>query len=242
MSRTTVDPICRDALILEQPRRGYRFNVDSIILAHFLFTALEQPPGRLVDLGAGCGVVGLLLARWWSSSKVMLVELQQELFELARSNIQRNQLERRVCCKNCDLREIERWSTELSDLILCNPPFFKLGHGRTSPNPQVAMAKHEVACTLEQLLTAASGALAPTGVIGLIFPHDRVDELLQVVSQVGLSPLLQRPVIPLPDRPPTRALFLIGAEGGPMRQLPPLMVEKQPGRYSAEMDRILGDA
>ncbi len=241
---TTLDPICRGALILEQPRRGYRFNVDSIILAHFLLTRLKKPPSRVIDLGAGCGVIGLLLAHWWPDSEVLLIELQEELYGLAQANVHRNQMATRVCCRHGDLLDAGLWNRPHPDLILCNPPFFKLGQGRTSPNPQIAMAKHEVACTLAQLLAVAAGALSPAGVLGLIYPHERLEELHLALQPAGLQLILYRPVIPLPDRVPSRVLLLLGPDGdnkSKYHELPPLIVEDQPGSYSIEMAQILGD-
>ena len=235
----TTDSICRGEVVLRQPRHGYRFNVDSVILAHFCAGAVA-PPARAVDLGAGCGVVGLLLASRWPRCNVVLVEIQPELALLAQRNIVDNNMEDRVshCC--ADLREPASWCTEPPGVIVCNPPYFKQGSGQLSQNRQLAVARHEVCCTLEELLAAGADVLPDMGSVGLILPAARRPELLRSMQPVGLGAKLIRAVRPLPDRQFTRILVLAsrGRQGAPEEQ-PELLVEQRPGVYSEEMERIL---
>lgn len=228
--------------MLRQPRRGYRFNVDALLLADFAAHMTEPPPLSAADLGAGCGVVGLLLARRWPPPATLrLVELQPELAELARHNCRQNGLARRVSVVEADLRQTEHWSDGAVDLVVSNPPFFPRGSGRPSPNPQVARARHELTCTLEQLLAAIHRGLRPGGRWALIFPAHRLAELRRTAEARGLALGCWRPVLPLPGRPANRVLVwgVNSPVARPVERLDELVVERSPGRYTAEARRIL---
>ncbi len=236
----TRDSICRGALVLRQPGGGYRFNVDSVILAQFCVRALDEEPREVVDLGTGCGVVGLLLARLWPGCRVRLVELQQELADLARLNVQDNELNSRVEVQRADLRDPASWPGAAPDLLVSNPPFFRLGAGRQSRHRQVAVAKHEVSCTLEELVDAAAASLVAGKSLALIHAADRRDEVLEQLRRRALAPCLVRMVRPLPGREHTRVLVLATkTRAGACEELPELLVEQRPGRYSAEIEAAL---
>lgn len=234
----TIDTVCRGELTLAQPRRGYRFNVDSVILADFAHKHAPVPR-CVVDLGAGCGVVGLLLARRWPDVRVVLVELQQELAELAAGNASRNGLAGRVEVLQGDLRQAESWRVHRPQLVVTNPPFFRTEVGRASPNPQIAVAKHEVNCTLEQLLEACAAGLGPQGAVAMIHAHERLDEIIDGLQRHGMGPRQIRGVMPLPGRPCTRVLVHAARGDARPEQLPPLLVESRPEVYSPEMRHIL---
>jgi len=239
--KTTLDAICRGELILEQPRRGYRFNVDSVILASFVTGVVDPIPHEVVDLGAGCGIVGLLLAGRWPGCRVTLVEIQPPLAELARSNASRNRLDHRAQVHCADLRRPHQWGAGSPSLIVSNPPFFKAGSGRASASREVGLARHEITCTLEELLSACNQVLAPGGQVALIHIAARCEEIIDLMKRHRLGRRHQRMVRPLPDRPFTRVLMLAeaGADDDP-REHAPLLVEERPGVYSAEMESILG--
>jgi tRNA1Val (adenine37-N6)-methyltransferase len=249
MTRSTRDAICRGEITVLQPEEGYRFNVDALILAHFAFTSADAEPSAALDLGAGCGVVGLLLARRWPTCRVLLVELQAELVALAAENIELNGLAPRVESLRADLRDLDAWAPRWEALgrgrrtIVVNPPFFRLGEGRPSPDRQVAAARHEVSCTLEQILGACSAGLQPGDSVAMIHAARRRGEVLEGLAETGFGACLVRGVKPLPRR--SSARILVHATRGASRsahEVPPLVVEEEPGRYSEEMKRALGES
>ncbi|MBK8481314.1 MAG: methyltransferase [Proteobacteria bacterium] len=254
----TDDAILRGRLRLLQPARGYRFNLDALLLAHFAAAVVPQPPTLVIDLGAGCGVVGLLLARRWVRSRSRLVERQPALARLAAKNAARNGLAGRVRVLLGDLRDSGQWrprATAARVLAVCNPPFFRLNSGRFSPDPMVAGAKHELTCTLAELLQASADGLRPGDTLALIHLATRQDELLRALPEHRLQPLRSRIVLPAPGRSATRVLVLArrradssaderraSTHAGPRRiEDPPLVVHCAPGVYSAELRQLLGD-
>lgn len=243
---TTVDEVCRGELQLEQPRRGYRFNIDAVLLARFAGARTSGVPEHVVDLGAGCGVVGLLLARAWPACRLTLVEMQPPLAEACRRNAERNGMAGRTRVVEGDLRDTAGWAGDLGDasLAVCNPPFFPLGSGRVSERPEIAAARHEVHCTLDELVGACAAGIPSAGTLALIHDAARRDELLETLARAGFDACTLRPVHPYAERPATRVLVHAArAAGGArfLRELPPLVVNDEASRYSAEVRRWLGE-
>jgi tRNA1Val (adenine37-N6)-methyltransferase len=243
VNETTVDAICRGEILAEQPRFGYRFNVDSVILAHFVSTFIQEHGPEVVDLGAGCGIIGLLLAKRWPNAHVVLVEIQEELALLASRNIQHNNLESRVevCFK--DLRAAENWSGVLPSLVVCNPPYYPVHSGQQSPNVQIASARHEIHCTLNELLLAVETGLPRGGHFAIVYAYSRLNELLAGMKAHAICPAAIQRIIPSVNRPCSRIL-LWGIRGGsqaPLRELEDLVIWRASGVYSEEMSRMLGD-
>ena len=239
---TTVDPILRGLLSLEQPRHGYRFNIDALLVADFARRRIGPPPS-LVDLGAGCGIVGLLLARWWSGCRVLLVERDHELAQLAASNIRRNGLERRVVLVEGDLREGAWAAPNAPAALVSNPPFFRVAEGRVSPNPMIAAAKHEITCSLEDLVAAAA-LLEPGAHLALIHAAGRREELGARLIDAGFGGLQLQSVIPVAGRAASRILVSARrgmSQRGRPEELEPIVVNDPDGRYSPQVEQLLAE-
>jgi tRNA1Val (adenine37-N6)-methyltransferase len=242
----TRDSIGRGRLVLYQPRRGYRFNVDSVILAGF-----ASPPGRRVcDLGTGVGIVGLWLAG--EGASVTGVEIQPALAALARQNAEENGLAGRFEVVVGDLRTYAPPADgPRFDQIVSNPPFAPHGRGKVDADPVRAMARHELAMRLVDLFAAAGRLLGPRGRIDVIHRADREGELLEAARAHGLWPLRLRRVVSRPGERPTRVLFEArrpagaGAAEDTAPELivdPDLVVHTEGGGYAPEVARLLGDA
>jgi tRNA1Val (adenine37-N6)-methyltransferase len=245
----TVDSVLRGELALAQPRHGYRFNVDALLVAHFALTHVPREPEVVVDLGAGCGVIGLLLARRWPACRVVLVELQPELARLAERNVVRNGLASRVHVVCGDLERADSWrcSQQGPVLAISNPPFFPMSSGRLSPNPMVARAKHEVSCTLSGLVAACDKGLRPGDMLVLIHDARRRNDLVGFLEAAGLRVGRVRMVAPFPHSDPHRVLLSVERleDNGLARpgwvEEPILVVHERPQVYSAELAAMLGD-
>ncbi|MFN3480443.1 MAG: tRNA1(Val) (adenine(37)-N6)-methyltransferase, partial [Thermodesulfovibrionales bacterium] len=163
----TLDSI-RD-IKLYQPRAGYRFSVDSLLL--FNFVNLQRAK-KIADLGAGSGIIGILLAKKYNESTVCLFEIQPALFESARRNIEINSLQERVEALNVDMKEIPSLYPSLRsnfDIVVSNPPFRKIRSGRINPDKERAMARHEIAIDLQGLVAVSEFLLRPGGRLFIIY-------------------------------------------------------------------------
>lgn len=226
---------------VDQPANGYRFSIDSVLLADFAATFCGR---SALDLGTGSGIVLLLLARRCDTLKNGVgVEIQRQLWEFASRNISENGLGGRLSAILCDFREgIPGLTPHSFDLVVCNPPYRKVGEGRRNPDPGKEIARHEVACTMADVFSAAGKYLARRGRFAMVCSSHRLTEIFSLGAALGLQPETVRFVHPHADEPANRVLV-----AGSRRKtsepvvLPPLVVYSAKGRYHPEIDGIFSN-
>jgi tRNA1Val (adenine37-N6)-methyltransferase len=227
-------------LFIRQPRRGYRFSIDSVLLADFAMPLCGE---TALDLGTGSGVVLLILAKECPALRRGIgVEIQPELWEFARRNIEENGFAARLAAVLGDFRaDLPDLSGMAFDLVVSNPPYRRIGEGRRNPDPRKEIARHEVACTMDDLFGAAGSRLASGGRFAMTGLPARLPEMVGSAAAAGIFPDRLRFVHPFPDRPANLVLFggSRGKAGGPV-VLPPLTVYTERGRYHPEVERIYG--
>lgn len=185
----TLDSIC--GLKIYQNKKGYRFSVDSLLV--FSFVNLSHAK-KIADLGAGSGIIGLLLARKYRDSRVYLIELQKSLYENCKRNIEVNDFAERVVALNEDIRLIAKGKviqgleSNSFDLIVSNPPFRRLKTGKISPEDERALARHEITMELKDLLKASYRLLKVGGRVCFIYLPERLVEVLLNLRNTGLEP------------------------------------------------------
>ncbi len=238
----THDPILRGRLSLWQPRMGYRFSVDPLLLCNFVGA---PPLGRLCDIGAGVGIVGLLLARADAQAKVTLVELQPRLAELCRRNAADNGLFERCTVIEGDVRSAPvraQLPGAGFDLVASCPPYYPLGRGGVNPNSEEAIARHELHLPLSDLVRAARRLIGFRGRVALVYPSPRLPEILASLLQERLTPTRLRLVHAQPGAPAQRVLVEAqkGARGG-LHIEPALILRDASLQYTEEARQILGD-
>lgn len=237
MEDVTIDALLYGEIKLAQRKKGYRFSFDAILLADFVHT---KPSDRIIELGTGCGVIPLWLSRRREFSSMLGVEIQPELAQLARQNVSLNGEEARIQILEYDLRELPRMMERGSyDVVICNPPYRRVASGRLNPDPERAIARHEICCTLEDVVRVASYLLHPQGRLFTICLVERYPELMEGLLRRHLRPVRVRFVHPrLGER---ASYFLMEASGGSRREfvtLPPLVVYREGREYSNEMLQI----
>ena len=233
----TADTLFDGDLVLMQEKKGYRFSMDSVLLAHFV---KAQGADSLLDLGCGCGVMPLVLAhRHPGLKKVVGVEIQAPLARLAEINVAENGLSARATVHHADMRECRApYPGGPFDLVISNPPYTPLGRGRLNPLDQKAIARHEVSLSLPQLLSAAAVNLSPSGTFHLVYPADRCEEVLAAAHQKKLYPQRLRMVCSHAGAPPKRLLLSLGRLPAPLYTLPPLTVHENDGTLTDEVDKM----
>ena len=225
-------------LIIRQPERGYRFSIDSVILAGF---AAPLCRGAVLDLGTGCGVLLLLLSRLAPGMLAGTgVDLQEGLLDFARRNFRGNCPDGRLSAVHGDFRgSIPGVEPGSFDLVVTNPPYRRAGHGRRNPDPGKESARHEVTSALPELFAAASRFLSANGRFAFILPYPRIFEIEPCAAKEGLRVELLRAVHPRDGAPPSRILCCTvrGGRGTP-RLLPRLVLHGETEKYCPEVERI----
>ncbi len=236
----TEDTLFDGNLRILQPEKGYRFSVDAVLLASFVS---PRAGDRILDLGAGCGIISLILAYRYSAVNLTALELQTGLFRLLERNVELNHFAGRLCALQGDVQEIrERIRAESFDLVLSNPPYRTLASGRQNPEDEEAIARHELRVDLDGVLAAASYAVRNRGRTAIIYPAQRLAELLRKMGRNSLEPKRMQTVHSYPGAPARMVLLEAVKNGGEELQiLPPLFIYREKGgEYSLEMSELYG--
>ena len=171
---------------LYQNSNGYRFSADALLLASFVNVKHAKD---IIDLGAGSGVIGLLLAKKYAAARVLLLELQETLYRLAETNTRMNGLEARVSAVMSDIRDIPGKLQPMTfDLAVSNPPFRKATSGRISIGQEKAVARHELRIKLPDLAESASYLLKARGRFFMIYHPERIIEVIDALRAQRLEP------------------------------------------------------
>ncbi len=181
----TFDSI-RDVKIC-QHEDGYRFSIDALLL--FSFVNLQRAR-MIVDLGAGSGIIGILLSKKYPEAQVTLVEVQEGLATVAERNIESNFIQDRVKVVNKDIRTLIQ-SNNLSsnfDVVVSNPPFRKVKTGIISCIDEKAIARHEIKISLNELIKIASFLLRHNGRLYIIHLPERLVDVLSYMRQYSIEP------------------------------------------------------
>ncbi len=239
----TIDSLYSENIKLIQARDGYRFGLDPVLLADFVTLRGEE---LVLDLGCGCGVLPLLLARRSSGLRIVGWERQSQMVERARRSVELGRVAERISIVEADLRGYrELVAAGTFGLVVSNPPFRAAGTGRIAPDDERAAARHELAGGLTDFLAAASWALKYGGRLAIVYLAERLSELLVAMSAVGVEPKRLRVVHPRQGAP-GRLVLVEGVRGGsPGIDIEtPLYVysEGDGGRdYTDELLRIYGE-
>jgi tRNA1Val (adenine37-N6)-methyltransferase len=186
----TATAILDGRLRIAQPADGYRFAVDSLLLAWFVLDRRgREARGAGLELGGGCGVVSAAILAGGGVASAELVELQEVHHRAAIETARLNGLEQRMRCHHRDLREVRRAALDRRpDLVWSNPPFHPVGEGRTPPDPVAAAARHEVSATMADVLDAAARILPSRGWLYLTYPASRLGDLLAALPARRFAP------------------------------------------------------
>ena len=224
-------------LKLYQPVRGYRFSIDALLLAGF---ARGRCAGFVADLGTGCGVLPVLLARRDEVMRITAVEIQQELAELARRNSELNGCTEKISVLCGDVRAMRKMAAaESFDAVVTNPPFYPAASGRINPMAQKAAARHEVHGSLDDFIAAGAYLLKQGGRCMLIYSASRLIDLLAAMRQKSLEPKTLQFVHARSDEPATMVLAeAVKGAGAEANIEPPLVLYKSQGVYSGQAQAL----
>jgi len=238
VDRITLGELRYCGLQIAQPLTGYRFSLDALLLAEFV-----KMPARAVvaDLGTGCGVIPLVLARKTPDARFVACESNPDMAALACENVRANGLDGRIEIIVDDILNIRpRFPVSSFDVVISNPPFRSPHSGKTSPHAGRDAARHETTAGLADFLAAAKYLVKPAGRICFIYPPSRLAEFIRCAGELKLAMLRLRMVHGTGQA--LAKMFLVElAKGrrGDVTVEAPLIVYDDRGEYTAEAAAIL---
>ena len=164
-----------------QKKQGFRFSIDAVLLVHFIQPKAGQ---QLLDMGTGSGVIPLLIAARHQQVTIDGIEIQPAIAEMAQRSVLYNGQQERITIRQQDLTQLPKDYARKYDWVVSNPPFFPIGSGKFSPNSQMAMARHEVGCTLDDVVKSASYCVNDRGHFAMIHRAERLPEILSTCQKL----------------------------------------------------------
>jgi tRNA1Val (adenine37-N6)-methyltransferase len=203
-SLDTVELLCEEKLKIVQKRKGYRFSIDAFLLANFVTLKKRE---RLLDIGTGCGIIPIYIAKRGYANFMLGVEIQEDLFNLALENKRINNVDNQIEFLKGDIKKhVKTLAKTPFNVVVSNPPYTKKGSGRANPGPSRFIARYESKLDLSEVLATASSLLNNKGRFYIIYPARRLGEL---VNTAGLNKLeLKRLRIVYPRREEEANLLL----------------------------------
>jgi len=232
-----VDDLQRSGLVIIQNPARPRFSMDAVLLSEF---ATVRQGDRCIDLGAGTGVIPLLVWARRAPGRMVGVEIQADMADMARRSVELNGLADKIEIIHDDLKNAaDVFGVGCFDVVLSNPPYLRMDWGVPSAEQELALARHEVACTLEDVTTAAGKLLKTHGRLAIVHRPARLSDLLTAMRASHIEPARLRFVQARSTSPPMMVL----AEGvkeskATLKVMPALVLYGEDGGYTDEIDRI----
>lgn len=237
LSDESVEDLQLNGLRIIQKKQGFRFGVDAVLLSDFAASAKSK---ATLDLCTGNGIVPILLSEKTDTKKICGIEIQPEVCDMAKRSVVLNKLDGRVEIIQGDLKNAaEIYGRGCFDKITCNPPYMKNGAGLLNDADAKIIARHEIMCTLEDVIRISAQLLIPMGKLFMVHRPSRLIDIICTMRQYKIEPKLLRFVCPAVGKPPNLVL-ISGAKGGSseLKCLPPLYLFNADGTETDELKKI----
>lgn len=225
-----------DFMLIQNPKE-FCFGVDAVLLANF---PKVKKDAKVLDLGTGTGIIPVLIAAKTGAKQIEGIEIQSYLAEMAQRSVKLNKIEDRVKIINEDLKNTVNFLPLGSyDIITCNPPYKDKGTGIVNPEDGKAIARHEIKCTLEDIIYVSGKLLNFGGKLCMIHRPHRLADIICLMRKNSIEPKKLRFVHPKQGKPPNMVL-IEGTRGGnpELRVQEPMFVFDENGDYSEEIYKI----
>lgn len=232
-----IDDLQYRGLKLIQNTEAFCFGIDAVLLANF---ADVKKGDKVIDLGTGTGIIAVLLAGKTQASKITGLEIQPEMAEMALRSVKLNSQEHKIDIVTGDIKDAPgRFGLSSFDVVVSNPPYIPKGAGLVNPMDKKALARHEILCSLQDVIESASKLLVTGGQFAMVHRPERLVDILCLMRSCKIEPKYIRFVHPSPYKK-ANIVLVKGTKGGrpELKMLEPLYVYDEEGKYSNEINEI----
>lgn len=234
-----IDDLQRNHYRIIQDSKRFCFGMDAVLLSGF---ATAKEGAQVLDLGTGTGIIPILMEAKTRAAHLTGLEIQPDSADMAARSVKLNGLENKIDIVTGDIKEAASvFGAASFDIVTSNPPYMTEHHGLTNPEDAKAIARHELLCTLEDVISQAAKLLKPGGSFFMVHRPFRLVDIFVMLRQYGLEPKRMKLVYPFVDKDPN--MVLIEATRGGKARLSvekPLIVYQKPGVYTDEIYDIYG--
>lgn len=234
-----LDDLHRNGYKIIQNENKFCFGMDAVLLSGF---ANVKEGETVLDMGTGTGIIPILLAGKTKGKHFTGLEIQSASAEMAKRSVRYNHLDDRISIIEGDIREAGKLFEPASfDVVTSNPPYMTGQHGLVNPDIEKAVARHEICCTLEDVISRTAKLIRVGGRFYLVHRPFRLAEIIHMLVEYRLEPKRMKLVYPFVDREPNMVL-IEAVRGGKSRITveKPLIVYQEPGVYTDEIYDIYG--
>ncbi len=234
-----IDDLQLNGLKLIQNTEKFCFGVDAVLLSDF---ADVKRNSKVLDIGTGTGIIPVLLAGKTKAAKIVGLEIQEEMAEMAARSVLLNELSDKLEIIHGDIKLYTQYFGKSSfDVVVSNPPYTNKGCGLVNPMDSKAISRHEILCSLEDVVSAAAALLSPGGQLAMVHRPERLADIICSMRNNGIEPKYLRLVQPKPGKKPNMLLIKGNRGGNPeLKVMEPLYVYNSDGTYSDEINKIYG--
>lgn len=239
LSDEAIDDLQLDNLYLIQKKQGFRFGIDAVLLSNF---ANVKNKHRVIDLCTGTGIVPFLIYGKYKPKEVVGIEIQEDMVEMAIRSSKYNEIEDVVSFKNADLKDLKYLSSlGTFDVLTVNPPYKLNNSGIVNLDDKLAIARHEIMCSLEDVIVASRKLLKDNGRMFIVHRPERLIDIFELMRKYKIEPKRVQMVQPNINKAPNIVLVEGQRDGGAyLKWEKPIYVYNEDGTYSEEINKIYG--
>jgi tRNA1Val (adenine37-N6)-methyltransferase len=233
----SIDDLQLKGIKLIQKKENFRFGVDAVLLANYTVVRNGE---NVIDLCSGTGIVPFILVGKTNAKHITGIEIMDDMVEMANRSVKYNEMNDKIEFIQRDLKDVSFLKTlEKADIVTVNPPYKLKNSGLVNNNNKNAIARHEICCTLEDVIAAAKVLLKSNGKLFMIHRPERLADILCTMRKYKIEPKRIRMVHSNYEKPPSMVLIEGFNNGGVFLKWDiPLYIYNMDGEYSSEINKM----